>query len=249
VNLGLGGRVALVTGASKGLGNAIARALAAEGAKVAITSRDQARVEEAAKAFGAVGFAHDSANLDGIPVLVHEVEHFLGPIDILVTNTGGPPSNPNALGFAREEWQEAYEQLVLSPMAFVEATMPSMRRRRWGRVLNVVSTAVREPIPNLMLSNAHRSATVAAFKTVARQVAGDGVTLNSLLPGRIATDRLYELHGSRQGADDMARQEIPAGRLGSPDEFAAAAVFLCSQQASYITGVALPVDGGLMRSV
>ena len=249
MDLGLHGRVALVTGASKGLGFAIAQALAAEGVKVAITSRDEERVQAAAKTIDATGFVHDSENLEGVPILVHEVEHFLGPIDILVTNTGGPPGDPDALGFTREQWQTAYDALVLSPMAFVEAVMPSMRKRLWGRVVNVGSIAVREPIPNLMLSNANRSATLAAFKTIARQVAPDGVTLNTLLPGRISTDRLYELYGSRDTADEVAIQEIPARRLGSPDEFAAAAAFLCSAKASYITGVALAVDGGMMRSV
>lgn len=249
MDLGLQGRVALVTGASKGLGYAIAQALIDEGVKVAITSRDQGRVDAAAKTLGATGFAHDSANLDGVPILVHEVEHFLGPIDILVTNTGGPPGDPNALSFTREQWQEAYDALVLSPMAFVQAVMPSMRKRLWGRILNVGSIAVREPIPNLVLSNANRAATLATFKTLARQVARDGVTLNTLLPGRISTDRLYELYGSRETADEVAIQEIPARRLGSPEEFAAAAAFLCSAQASYITGVALAVDGGMTRSI
>ena len=124
-----------------------------------------------------------------------------------------------------------------------------MRERGFGRVVNVASTAVREPLPAIMLSNSHRAATLAAFKTIARQVAPDGVTLNTLLPGRISTDRLYELYGSRDTADEVAIQEIPARRLGSPEEFAAAAAFLCSAQASYITGVALAVDGGMMRSI
>ena len=249
MDLGLQGRVALVTGASKGLGFAIARTLAEEGVKVAITSRDEDRVQAAASQFGATGFAHDSTNLEGIPILVHEIEHFLGPIDILVTNTGGPPGDADALGFTREQWQDAYDALVLSPMAFVEAVIPSMRRRLWGRIVNVSSIAVREPIPNLVLSNAHRAATLASFKTIARQVAADGVTVNTVLPGRISTDRLYELYGSRETADEVAIQEIPARRLGSPEEFAAAAAFLCSAQAGYITGVALAVDGGMMRSI
>jgi 3-oxoacyl-[acyl-carrier protein] reductase len=249
MDLGLKGRVALVTGASKGLGHAIAKMLAEEGAKVAITSRDEGRIEAAAKAIGATGFAHDSQNLEGIPILVHEVEHFLGPIEILVTNTGGPPGNPDALSFPRHQWQVAYESLVLSPMAFIEAVSPGMRHRHWGRIVNVVSTAVREPIPTLMLSNTHRAATLAAFKTLARQFAADGITVNSVLPGRIATDRLYDLYGSRDAADGVARTEIPAGRLGSPEEFAAAATFLCSTQASYVTGVGLVVDGGMMHSI
>lgn len=249
MDLGLQGRVALVTGASKGLGFAIAHALADEGVKVAITSRDQERVEAAAKVIGATGFAHDSANIDGVPILVHEVEHYVGPIDILITNTGGPPGDADALAFTREQWREAYDALVLSPMALVEATLPSMRKRLWGRIVNVSSIAVREPIPNLVLSNANRAATLASFKTIARQVAEDGVTVNTLLPGRISTDRLYELYGSRESADEVAIQEIPSRRLGSPEEFAAAAAFLCSAQAGYITGVALAVDGGMMRSI
>ena len=249
MDLGIEGRVALVTGASKGLGLAVAKTLAAEGAKVAITSRDEEHIQKAAKQIGATGFAHDSGNLEGIPVLVHEIEHFLGPIDILVTNTGGPPLDPNALGFSDQQWHDAYEDLVRSPLKFIEAVMPNMRSRNWGRIVNVGSTTIREPAAGLMLSNANRAATLAAIKTIAHQVARDGVTLNSVLPGRIATDRLYELYGSRQGADEMAREEIPAGRLGSPEEFAAAVAFLCSAQASYVTGVGLVVDGGMMRSV
>ncbi len=249
MDLGLRGRTALVTGASKGLGYAIAAALAAEGARVAITSRNQQRVTEAARTIGAKGFVHDSADLEAIPGLVARVEEELGPVEILVTNTGGPPSGPDAFGFSTEQWQTADTTLVLAPLAFIKATLPKMRRRRWGRIVNIGSVSVREPIPNLMLSNVHRAATLAAFKTIARQVAVDGVTLNTLLPGRIATDRMYELYGSRQAADEVARTEIPAGRLGSPDEFAAAATFLCSTRASYITGAAIPVDGGMQQSI
>jgi 3-oxoacyl-[acyl-carrier protein] reductase len=135
-------------------------------------------------------------------------------------------------------------------MALIEHAVPGMRERGWGRILNVSSSAVREPIPQLMLSNVHRSGTLAAFKTLARQVAGDGVTVNSILPGRIATDRLIDLAGgSRVAAEAAAAAEIPAGRLGTVEEFAAAAAFLCSAPASYITGVALLVDGGLTRSI
>lgn len=249
MDLGLQGRVALVTGASKGIGHGIAKALVAEGASVAITSRSQQRIDEAAAAIGATGFVHDSANSDGISVLVHEVEHHLGPIEILVTNTGGPPTSPDPLSFSPDEWREAFDQLVLGPLALVEATLPEMRHRRWGRILNVSSSAVREPIPDLVLSNANRSAALAAWKTIAGQAAKSGVTMNTILPGRIATDRLYELYGSREAADEMAKDQIPAGRLGSVDEFAAAAAFLCSNQASYITGTTLAVDGGMLRAL
>jgi len=249
MDLGLSGRVALVTGASKGLGKGIAAQLAAEGANVAIASRDRARIDAAATEIGAHGFVHDSADLDHIPVLVGEIEEQLGPLAILVTNTGGPPAGPNALGFTDEQWRRAYEDLVLSPLAFVRAALPGMRSRHWGRIVNVGSTTIREPAPALMLSNTNRAATLAAFKTIATQVAPDGVTLNSVLPGRIATDRLYELYGSREAADEMAQGSIPARRLGSVDEFAAAVTFLCSVQASYITGSTVVVDGGMMHSV
>ena len=133
-------------------------------------------------------------------------------------------------------------------MALIERAMQGMRARGYGRIVNVSSSAVREPIPNLLLSNAHRSALLATFKTLARAVAADGVTLNTVLPGRIDTDRLAELMGSREQAEELAREQVPAGRLGTVEELAAAAAFLCSERASYITGVALLVDGGFTHS-
>lgn len=249
MDLGLSGRSALVTGASKGLGLGIARALAAEGAAVAVSSRSPERIEEAASGIGARAYVHDSADLDSAPALLASVERDLGPLDILVTNTGGPPPGADPLGFTREQWEDAYRTLVLSPMALVEQALPGMRERRFGRVLAVSSSAVREPIPVLMLSNAHRSGLLAAFKTLARSVAGDGVTVNSLLPGRIATDRIVATSGSLEAAQLRAREEIPAGRLGTVEEFGAVAAFLCSEQAGYVTGTALLVDGGLTRSI
>ena len=249
MELGIAGKVALVTGASKGLGRGIAAALAAEGARVAISSRSAERIEATAQEIGARPFVHDSADLDAAPHLLEAVEADLGPIDILVTNTGGPPGGPDALAFSREQWEAAYRDLVLAPMALIERAVPGMRARGWGRVLNVASSAVREPIPALMLSNAHRSGMLAAFKTIARQIAGDGVTVNSILPGRIATHRIVEMSGSREAAEAAAAEEVSAGRLGTVEEFAAAAAFLCSERASYVTGVALLVDGGLTRSI
>ena len=240
--------MALVTGASRGIGLGIARELAAEGALVAISSRSPERIEAAAADVGARPFVHDSADLDGASRLVERVEAELGPLDVLVTNTGGPPAG-GPLALARGAWEAAYRDLVLAPIALIERAVPGMRERGFGRILNVASAAVREPVAGLMLSNAHRSATVAAFKTLARELAGDGITLNTLLPGRIATDRLAELHGSLEDAEKLARQEVPAGRLGSVGEIAAAGAFLCSERAGYITGVTLLVDGGLTRSV
>ena len=247
MDLGLSGRVALVTGGSRGIGRAIAAELAAEGARVAISSRSP---EATAAELGVVGIPHDSADLDTIPAVVaRATEELGGPIDVLVANTGGPPAGPDPLGFTREQWESAYRELVLHPMALVQEVMPGMRSRGWGRIVNVVSTTVREVIGVLMLSNSHRAATLAAWKTMAREVAGDGVTLNSVLPGRIATDRIATNYGSLEAAEELARTEVPAGRLGTPEEMAAAAAFLCSERAAYITGVALLVDGGLTRSI
>jgi 3-oxoacyl-[acyl-carrier protein] reductase len=248
MDLGLEGRVALVTGASRGIGLGIARELAAEGAAVAISSRSPERIESAAAEIGARPYIHDSADLDAASALVERVEADLGPLEVLVTNTGGPPTG-EPLELARDLWKAAHRDLVLAPMALIERAVPGMRERGFGRILNVASSAVREPMQALILSNAHRSAALAAFKTLAGELARDGVTVNSLLTGRIATDRLAELYGSLAQAEELAAREVPAGRLGSVEEIAAAGAFLCSERAGYITGVGLLVDGGLTRSV
>lgn len=249
MDLGIEGRVALVTGASKGIGNAIARALSAEGARVALASRSKERIEAAAAEAGGTGFVYDSADLDGAQAMVDAVERRLGPIEILVVNTGGPPVGPDPLGFSREQWEKAYRDLLLGPMELAQRVIPGMRERGFGRILNVSSSAVREPIPAIMLSNAHRTGILAAWKTIAREVAADGVTVNTVLPGMIGTERLTERLGSMENAQALAGHEVPAKRLGTPDEMGAAAAFLCSEKASYITGVSLLVDGGLTRGI
>ena len=249
MDLGLTGRVALVTGGSKGIGFGIARALAAEGAKVAIASRDRDAVDAAASEIGAQGFGFDSDDLDAIPGLLDDVEAALGPIYIYIANTGGPPPNPDPLAFTREEWEGAHRTLVLSPMTILARLLPAMRERGWGRVVMVASSAVREPLANLQLSNVHRPGMIVGLKVLARQAAADGVTLNTLLPGRIATDRIIETSGSREAAEESARDTIPAGRLGDIADMGAAAAFLCSDRAGYITGISLLVDGGLTASV
>jgi 3-oxoacyl-[acyl-carrier protein] reductase len=248
MDLGLRDRVALVTGASKGIGRGIAAALAAEGARVAVTSRSRENVDAAAGEIGTRGYVWDSADLDGVADLVGAVEADLGPVDVYVANTGGPPGGEDPLGFSRADWETAHRTLVLSPMAVIERVLPGMRERGWGRVVAVSSSAVREPIPGLQLSNAHRPGLIAAFKVLARREAAAGVTFNSILPGRIATDRIFATAG-REAAEAAARDEVPAGRLGTVEEIAAAAAFLCSGPASYITGTTLLVDGGLTRSV
>jgi len=249
MDLGIDGRVALVMGASQGIGRAIAAELVGEGARVAISSRTREKIDAAAAEIGATGFVLDSADLGAIPGVLGEVEAALGPIDILVCNTGGPPADPDPLQFTREQWEAAYRSLVLAPMALIERVVPGMRARGFGRIVNVASTSVREPIGNLMLSNAHRASMITAFKTLARAVAGDGVTLNTVLPGRIATERAYSMSGSPEAAEAAAAKEVPAGRMGRPEEMAAAAAFLCSARAAYVTGETLAVDGGMTRSI
>jgi 3-oxoacyl-[acyl-carrier protein] reductase len=248
MDLGIDGRVALVTGGSKGIGFGIASALAAEGVRVAVASRTQESVDAAAEKVGGRGFAFDSDDLDAVPVLVAAVEEALGPVDIYIANTGGPPPNADPLGFTQEQWEAAHRSLVLSPMRFLERLLPGMRERGWGRVVAVSSSAVREPIPALQLSNAHRPGLIVAFKVLARQVAGDGVTLNTLLPGRIATDRIISMASSLEAAQAAARETVPAGRLGGIEDMGAAAAFLCSDRAGYITGTTLLVDGGVTVS-
>jgi 3-oxoacyl-[acyl-carrier protein] reductase len=249
MDLGIDGKVALVTGASQGIGRAIAAELAREGARVAISSRSREKLDAAAAEIGATAVVHDSADIDAIDGFVGEVESALGPVEILVCNTGGPPGDPDPLAFTREQWETAYRTLVLAQIALIERVVPGMRERGFGRILNVASTSVREPIGNLMLSNAHRASMITAFKTIARAVAGDGITLNTLLPGSIATDRAYSLAGSPEKAEANAAKQVPAGRMGKPEEMAAAAAFFCSARASYVTGETLAVDGGLTQSI
>src|SRR5438874_5778648 len=211
MDLGLAGKIALVTGASKGLGKGIGAALVQEGARVAISSRSRERIDAAATEIGAHGLVHDSADVDTVPALVDTVEAQLGPIEVLVANTGGPPPGPDPLGFTREQWESAYRDLVLAPMTLIERVVPGMRERGFGRIVSVGSSAIREPIPGLMLSNAHRAALLGALKTLSREVARDGVTVNTLLPGRIATDRIVQMSGSREAAEEAARSQVPAG--------------------------------------
>lgn len=246
MELGLTGRVALVTGASKGIGRAIAAELAQEGARVAISARSRERVAVAAAQLGALGLVHDSGDLAGVPRLVAAVERALGPIDVLVCNTGGPPAG-DPLSFTQAQWQEAYATLVLAPMAVVQAVLPGMRARGWGRVVNVAGTSVREPLPGLMLSNAHRVSMVAAFKTLAREIAADGVTLNTVLPGLIETERVVDVFGSAERA--VEAMGLPAGRMGTVQEMAAAATFLCSDRAGYVNGETLSVDGAMTHAL
>jgi 3-oxoacyl-[acyl-carrier protein] reductase len=249
MDLGIEGRVALVNGASAGIGRGIAAALAREGARVAIASRSRERIGAAAEAIDGdvVPFVADSDDLDRVAALPAEVSGALGPVEILVANTGGPPLG-GALDHPRGDWDAAYRSLVLAPRILIEAVLPGMREAGWGRIVNVGSSSMREPIPGLALSNAHRMAAVGLLKTIASEVAGDGITVNTVATGRFATQRLADNAGSMEAAEERAREEVPARRLGTPDEFGDLVAFLCSERAAYLTGVVIPLDGGLLRS-
>lgn len=250
MDLGIEGRVALVMGASKGIGHGIAAALAREGARVALASRSDERIQAAAEEIDgeASGFVADTADLERVAALPGEVAAALGPVEILVTNTGGPPLG-GALDAEVAAWREAYAHLVLAPRLLIERVLPGMRERRWGRIVSVGSSSTVEPIPGLALSNAHRRALIGFLKTLSREVAADGITVNDVATGRFATDRLAANWGGREEMERGAVEGIPAGRLGQPEEYGDLVAFLASERAGYITGTSIPIDGGLLRSI
>jgi 3-oxoacyl-[acyl-carrier protein] reductase len=249
MELGISGKTALVMGASRGIGRAVAAALAREGARVAMASRSRARLTEAAAEIEGetAVLVADASDLDRLAALPGEVEEALGPIEILVTNTGGPPLG-GALDNPLAEWEQAYGSLVLAPRTLIQAVLPGMRERGWGRIVNVGSSSVREPIPGLALSNSHRLAAVGFFKTLASEVAAEGVTVNTIATGRFATDRLASNWGSWEEMERRAHEGVPAARLGTPEEYGDLVAFLCSERAAYLTGAVIPLDGGLLRS-
>jgi len=248
MDLGLEARVALVTGATRGIGRAIALALAGEGARVAVAARSADDVEALARELGGSGHVFDSSDLDAVDPLVDAVRSALGPIDVYVVNTGGPPRFQDPLAPSAEEWEDAHRSLVVSPMLIMRRLVPGMCERGFGRVVAVSSSAALEPIDGLQLSNVNRPGLLAGMKLLAREHAAAGVTFNAVLPGRIATDRIASVYGGMEAAQEVARAEVPAGRLGTPQEVADVAAFLCSERASYVTGQSVLVDGGLTRS-
>ena len=245
MELGIEGKRALVLGASRGLGKAIARALAAEGARVAICSRDAARLQAALADTGAEAAIVRDLDAPGAGrSVVEEAARLLGGVDVLVTNTGGPPKAAFAETTAAQ-WEQGFRSLWMGAVEAIQAALPAMRERRWGRVLLVTSVAAKEPMAGLTISNGLRAGLLGLCKSLAHEVARDRVTVNALLPGYTRTERLVELGI----ADAQVAKEVPAGRLGTPEELAALAAFLSSQQASYLTGQAIAVDGGWLRGL
>jgi 3-oxoacyl-[acyl-carrier protein] reductase len=262
MDLGIADKVALVTASSRGLGYAVARALAGEGCRVVMCARDRSALDTAAQTIadetGADVLARpaDVSNPADITALVDAARERFGQVDILVTNAGGPPPGKFETHDAAA-WQAAFELTLRSAVELARAVLPDMRARKWGRILNVTSIAVKQPVDGLILSNSLRAAVTGFARTLANEVAADGITVNNLMPGYTRTDRVEKLaqaQAERDGGtpeDVYAKWEaqIPMGRLGEPDEFGAVAAFLASARASYVTGQSLAVDGGWIRSL
>jgi 3-oxoacyl-[acyl-carrier protein] reductase len=236
VNLGLAGRVALVCGGTRGIGHAVATLLEQEGARLAINARNDAP------------YPADVAIPEQATALVERVARDLGRLDILFCNAGGPPAAPFDKQPA-DAWQKAIELNLLSTVHLARAAVPIMRRAKWGRIICLVSVAAKQPLPGLILSTTARAGVLGFAKALADEVARDGITVNSVCPGFIATERLDELAKARPEMIKERIAETPAGRIGTPAELAAAVAFLASESASYITGAVLQVDGGFTRSI
>jgi 3-oxoacyl-[acyl-carrier protein] reductase len=262
MKLGLQGKVAMVGGASRGLGFNVARLLAIEGAQVSIASRDAGAIADAAgrihaeTGVEALALPVDLRQADGILQWQQATLERFGGIDLLFTNTGGPP-NGTFLDFDDAAWQDTFDLLVMSVIRMVRGVIPSMRERGGGSIVMSTSSSVKEPIPHLTLSTVIRASVSALSKTLANELAPDRIRVNQLIPGRILTDRIRQTdqHRAAQTGQSLAdirrqsEQQIPLGRLGDPEEYARGALFLLSDAASYITGATLQVDGGLIRSV
>lgn len=262
MDLGLKQKVALVAASSRGLGRAVAAELAAEGARVVMCARGaealRAAADEIRRTTGAE--VMEVAGDLSVPADVERVASTaldeMGRVDILVTNTGGPPAGPFE-SHSPEAWDAAVRQNLTSVLNLTRAVLPGMKERRWGRIVNVTSIAVKQPVDNLVLSNAVRAAVTGFARTLANEVAPLGVTVNNVMPGYTRTDRVTELaarNAAQKGtspASELERweREIPMARLGEPREFAAMVAFLCSERASYITGTSIAVDGGWIKSL
>jgi 3-oxoacyl-[acyl-carrier protein] reductase len=258
VDLGLEGRRALVTAASKGLGRACAASLVAEGAKVYIAARGRDELTRTANEIGAAGcVAGDLSDPDTPARVVEAAVQALGGLDILVCNAGGPPAGTFE-STPLEEWEKGFHLTLMSTVRLCKAALPHLKQSDQGRIVVVTSTSVREPIPTILLSNAFRSAVVATLKTLSAELARHRITVNNIAPGRFLTDRVRQLDGAAAEKEGITREEftersinasVPMGRIGDPAEFGAVCAFVCSQHAGYLTGQTIVVDGGTTRGV
>ncbi|HEX7002818.1 MAG TPA: SDR family oxidoreductase [Trueperaceae bacterium] len=247
MNLGIEGKTALVTGGSKGIGFAVAAGLAAEGVRVGVSARNEETLGWAVERIRRNGgdahaFTADVSDGREVSSLFSRVRSELGDPQIVVINAGGPPGGV-ASGLTEEQWAKAFELTLMSAVRLSREALPAMRRQGWGRIVNITSLTVKQPVLNLALSNAFRAAVTGYAKTLSTEVAGDGITINNLGPGYTATERLEELFAD-EAAKERLLATIPAGRFGTPEEVASVAVYLASRQAAYITGQTIVPDGG-----
>lgn len=261
MDLGIKGRVALVMASSRGLGQAMAVSLAKEGVKVAVTGRSPEGLKQSVELIEAAGgvalaLTWDLSDHSVIDSMISKVEQELGPIDILINNTGGPPPTP-AAGQDPALWQKSFNDMVLSLIAITDRVLPGMRERKWGRIITSTTSGAIAPIKNLAISNTLRAALQAWSKTLSSEVAAEGITVNIIMPGRVATERLRQLDEARAKRESTSYEEvvktslrqIPMGRYGDPAEYGDAAAFLASQNASFITGTVMRIDGGQTQAV
>lgn len=261
MDLGIKGKVALVVASSRGLGQAMAVSLAREGVKVAVTGRNAEGLQKSVQLIEAAGGQALALNWDlsdhsVIDSLITKVENELGPIDILINNTGGPPPTP-AAGQDPALWTKSFNDMVLSLIAITDRVLPGMRQRKWGRIITSTTSGAISPIKNLAISNTLRAALLAWSKTLAGEVAADGITVNIIMPGRVSTDRLRQLDEARAKRENISYEnvvqaslrQIPMGRYGDPTEYGDTAAFLASQNASFITGSVIRVDGGQIPAI
>jgi 3-oxoacyl-[acyl-carrier protein] reductase len=262
VDLGLRGKVALVAAASKGLGKAVAEELAAEGMSLVLCARGDEALQSTASSIrdasgvDVVAVAGDLSSASDIDRIVAAGLERFGKVDVLVTNAGGPPGGKFE-SITADMWRQAIDLTLMSAINLTNAVLPGMKERRWGRVINVTSITVKQPVEGLMLSNSIRAAVTGFARTLANEVAPYGITVNNILPGYTRTERVEQLSDAtarREGISSEAalarwEAEIPMGRLGQPREFAALAAFLASERASYITGTSVPVDGGWIKAL
>ncbi len=262
MDLGLRDKVALVTASSRGIGRAVALGLAGEGARVSICARGETALKETAEQIrrqtGAevLATAADVSTAAGVDQVVDATLAHFGRVDILVCNVGGPPPG-TFFDFDDSAWEQAFQQILMSVVRLCRRVVPDMRRRKWGRIITITSMAVKEPRPDLILSNVLRAGVTSLVKTLAGELAPDGILVNNVMPSAVLTDRAYELAARQAQAEGVTVEEvlarsassIPVRRIATPEEFAQVVLFLASERASYLAGVSIPVDGGSMRSL